>query len=73
MWKHDTSVPWPMASGSRCGARLVCSPYGTFSLPFSLTELVKTCLFHYKMLHKSTLDYGLVDIPHSDPVLIRRK
>jgi hypothetical protein len=43
VWIHDTSVPWPMAFGS-CGARLVCSPFGTVTNSSSSFEAASSSL-----------------------------
>ena len=45
MWKHDTSVPWPMAEGPST-ARLVLSPYHTDSVsePTSSLRATHACL-----------------------------
>ena len=45
MWKHDTSVPWPMAEGPSA-AHLALSPYHTIcvSEPASSLRATHACL-----------------------------
>lgn len=48
VWCNDTSVPWPMALGSR-GTRLVYSPNGTNAVSPSSVELIIARLLHFEI------------------------
>ncbi len=72
VWKYDTSVPWPMAFGSRDGARLVNIPDGTVRVSPNTIELDYTSLLHFRMTHDYARNVNSVDFLHSDSELGRR-